>query len=104
MGDHLDAGQTLDRRSHAAQATVVEPSLSAPGPNGRLTAREREVALLIATGLKNVVIGRMLGISASTVETYVQRIQARLQVGSRREIAAWAAARATTRGSKIQPF
>jgi DNA-binding NarL/FixJ family response regulator len=104
MGDRLDAGQTRDRRSHAAPALSSSHWGALQDPNGRLTPREREVALLIATGLKNVVIGRMLGISASTVETYVQRIQARLQVGSRREIAAWAAARATTRGSKIQPF
>jgi len=44
----------------------------APDPaRRRLTEREREVALLVADGLKDVVIARRLGLSRSTVGTHI---------------------------------
>ena len=66
----------------------------APDPaRRRLTARELEVALLVADGLKDVVIARRLGLSASTVRTHICRIQHRLAVNGRDGLAAWVAAR-----------
>jgi non-specific serine/threonine protein kinase len=59
----------------------------------RLTNRERQVALLIADGLKNPSIARRLGLSPRTVGHYVQHIRQRLDLGSREEIAAWVRAR-----------
>jgi DNA-binding NarL/FixJ family response regulator len=71
-----------------------------PDPSLRhLTRREREVALLVADGLKNAAIARQLGISPSTVATHVQHIQARLDLGSRVEIADWVIAH----GESVRP-
>jgi DNA-binding NarL/FixJ family response regulator len=66
---------------------------SATTPDRYLSGREYDVAGLVAAGLKDVVIGRQLGLSPSTVATYVQRIQMRLGVSGRRQIAAWVTAR-----------
>jgi DNA-binding CsgD family transcriptional regulator len=59
----------------------------------RLTAREHQVARLIAQGLKDALIARRLGISASTVSAYVGHIKHRLRLATRAEIAAWVTAR-----------
>jgi DNA-binding NarL/FixJ family response regulator len=68
----------------------------APNPSvRRLTLREREVALLIADGLKNAVIAGRLGLSPGTVRNYAQHIMRRLNLGSREEIATWVTARRT---------
>lgn len=75
-----------------------------PGaPPNALTQREREVALLVAAGLKNVLIARKLKLSPTTVATYVQRIQSRLGLSSRRQIGDWMAERATARHRDILP-
>ena len=58
-----------------------------------LTPREHEIVRLLAEGHKDSAIGRRLGISTSTVRTYVMRIQARLRIDGRGAIAAWALAR-----------
>jgi DNA-binding CsgD family transcriptional regulator len=59
----------------------------------RLTPREREVALLVADGLTDVAIAERLGLTLSTVGTYVQRVQRRLNLTGRTEIVVWVAAR-----------
>lgn len=48
----------------------------------RLTAREREVAALLATGANNVSIARLLEISPRTVENHKARCMEKLGVGS----------------------
>ena len=58
-----------------------------------LTARQSEVAALVAEGLTNRQIGRRLGISEKTVELHVSDVLARLGVPSRAGVAAWAAGR-----------
>jgi DNA-binding CsgD family transcriptional regulator len=59
----------------------------------RLSAREHDVARLIAAGVTDLVIAHRLGLSLGTVRNYVQRVQRRLQLQSRDEIAAWVIAR-----------
>jgi DNA-binding CsgD family transcriptional regulator len=59
----------------------------------RLTAREQESVLLVADGLKDAAIAKRLGLGLSTVGTYIRRIQHRLGVDGRGELAAWVAAR-----------
>jgi DNA-binding NarL/FixJ family response regulator len=61
----------------------------------RLTPREREIALLVADGVKDAAIGRRLGLTPSTVASYVQRVQRRLQLAGRKDVAAWVVARRT---------
>jgi DNA-binding CsgD family transcriptional regulator len=75
------------------------------GPNGarvpfsadpsvrRLTPREREVAILVATGLKDAQIARHLGINPATVGNYVLRVLRRLELANREEIVGWVSAR-----------
>ncbi|HET9243398.1 MAG TPA: response regulator transcription factor [Gaiella sp.] len=58
-------------------------------PSG-LTAREHEVARLVARGLTNAEIGAELFISAGTAKTHVANIQRKLGVRNRVGIAAWA--------------
>jgi non-specific serine/threonine protein kinase len=57
-----------------------------------LTAREREVAALVAEGLSNRDIAARLVISARTAETHVQHIMSKLGVATRAQIAAWSVA------------
>ena len=67
-----------------ARATTSEPW--AP-----LTAREFEVARLIAEGRTNVEIAGELGLARKTVTAHVEHILAKLGAGRRAEVAAWAA-------------
>ena len=52
-----------------------------------LTARELQIAVLIAQGFDSKAIGRRLGISHSTVGTHRTRVYAKLGVVSRRALA-----------------
>ncbi len=64
-----------------------------PSPDqrlGALTAREREVAGLIAQGLTNREIASRLVVSERTAEGHVQSILNKLGFNSRAQIAAWA--------------
>ena len=62
----------------------------ARGAAGELTARERDVAILVAQGLSNGEIGRKLYISTKTASVHVSNILAKLHMTSRSQIAAWA--------------
>ncbi len=55
-----------------------------------LSAREREIAVLIAQGKSNREIANMLVVSERTVETHVSNILAKLNFTSRAQIAVWA--------------
>jgi DNA-binding CsgD family transcriptional regulator/tetratricopeptide (TPR) repeat protein len=58
---------------------------------GGLTAREREVVVLIAQGKSNREIAEALVLGERTVETHVSNVLGKLGAASRREVAAWAA-------------
>ncbi|MFE4259888.1 response regulator [Streptomyces sp. NPDC056883] len=76
----LSAPQHLPQPAPEARTATVDP----------LTAREREIALLVARGLTNAEVGAELFISAGTAKTHVANIQAKLAVRNRVGIAAWA--------------
>lgn len=63
---------------------------------GGLTAREREIAALIAQGRFNREIADLLVLSERTIETHVSNIMLKLNLTSRRQIASWAIARGLT--------
>jgi pimeloyl-ACP methyl ester carboxylesterase/DNA-binding CsgD family transcriptional regulator len=54
-----------------------------------VTARERQVAALLATGLTNADIGRRLGVSVRTVDAHLEHLRNKLGVRTRAEIAVW---------------
>jgi DNA-binding NarL/FixJ family response regulator len=55
----------------------------------RLTARELEVARLVAEGMTNTEIGRALYISPETVKTHLAHIMHKLKLGGRVDIVRW---------------
>lgn len=55
---------------------------------GQLTAREREIALLVAEGLGNAEVADRLGVSQHTVRSHLRSISSRLGVSSRARLAA----------------
>jgi pimeloyl-ACP methyl ester carboxylesterase/DNA-binding CsgD family transcriptional regulator len=57
---------------------------------GPLTARELQVADLIADGLTNAEIARTFGVSVRTVDTHVDHVRTKLGVRARTQIAVWA--------------
>ncbi|MCL5995719.1 MAG: AAA family ATPase [Chloroflexi bacterium] len=64
---------------------------------GGLTAREREVAALIAQGRTSREIADLLVLSERTVEVHVSNILGKLNFTSRAQIAAWAVERGLTK-------
>jgi len=69
--------------------------LSEPLPEGAmLSAREREVATLVADGLTNQEIATRLGIAPRTADAHLEHIRIKLGVRSRAQVAAWATTRA----------
>jgi DNA-binding CsgD family transcriptional regulator len=64
-----------------------------PAEQMPLTARELEVAHLVATGATNPEIARALSIAPKTVAAHVEHILTKLAAGRRAEIAAWVTAR-----------
>jgi ATP/maltotriose-dependent transcriptional regulator MalT len=73
----------------------VAPSLAKAPPRGSpsdvLTAREREIATLVADGLSNRDIAEKLVISEGTVDVHVKHILGKLGFRSRAQVAGWVA-------------
>jgi DNA-binding CsgD family transcriptional regulator len=65
----------------------------AAAPPGTLTPRERQVAVLVASGHSNKAIADELVISPATAARHVANILAKLGFSSRAQIAAWTADR-----------
>ena len=67
-------------------ATAIGSTPAEPGP---LSARELEVAALVARGLTNRQIAGELYLSERTAQNHVQHILTKLGVANRTQIAAW---------------
>ncbi len=67
-------GQSLDLSAPFSQATWSFADISEMRPVARLTARERQVATMLAGGLTSKEIARALEISPRTVEVYRSRL------------------------------
>jgi non-specific serine/threonine protein kinase len=89
------AGRTLAPIASIALAAgfAARAADQPPDDAGELTARQRDVAALVAAGHTNRQIGRALGISEKTAEVHVRNIMERLNTPSRAGVAAWAASR-----------
>ncbi len=113
LGDHrfgmaTSDGHTMPAASVYRLAFEVAAAPGLPGPRSPidvppgwavLTAREREVATLVAHGCTNQQIGRRLGIATRTAEAHVSNIMTKLHARSRAEIAVWAVTRTPARPS-----
>ena len=77
-------------RKDRAEALARRLQGSSMRADGELTAREREVAALVADGLTNGQLAERLFISPKTAAVHVSNILAKLGLSTRAEIAAWA--------------
>jgi DNA-binding CsgD family transcriptional regulator len=68
---------------------LLAQAMAEPEPAHPLTAREREVADLVAQGLTNGQVAERLFISPRTVETHVEHVKQKLGVRTRAEVVAW---------------
>jgi len=84
-GDALLA-PTVTRRLISHFTSQPDPLRPPPGALARLTAREREVLGLIATGLSNTEISERLAMSVPTVKTHIGRILAKLGARDRAQL------------------
>ncbi|MGI5237300.1 ATP-binding protein [Dactylosporangium sp. CA-139066] len=64
-------------------------ALAGDRPRTALTAREEQIAALVARGLTSRAIARELHLSERTVETHVQHILTKLGVANRTQLATW---------------
>ena len=84
-----DVGVTVDLDPGAGPPMVVLRPKDAPAVEFEtLTRREREVAALVAKGLRNKEIAGVLGISLATVKDHVHRVLKKTGFGTRAEVAA----------------
>ena len=96
----LAAGRAMALEESVAYALATDRSGGEPegraatGASGRaadpLTAREREVAALVARGFSNRQIAEALVIGVRTAESHVAHIMDKLGLSSRAQVAAWA--------------
>ena len=77
-------------RRDRAEALLRRLEGSSTRHEGELTAREREVAALIAEGLTNGQLAERLYISPKTAAVHVSNILMKLGLSGRAEVAAWA--------------
>ena len=109
----MDANELPDavRRASAGQL-VLHPSVSAklaqmlgggpyPATPKLLTAREQEVLVLAARGLKNSAIAKALNLSTRTVEGHFARIFNKLSVSSREQAVSVSISRHLIDASKV---
>jgi predicted ATPase/DNA-binding CsgD family transcriptional regulator/DNA-binding XRE family transcriptional regulator len=94
LGTHLsDAEAAAAARLFVAEALAGQTSKSVvQGMTYPLTARQREVASLVARGLTNEQIAAKLVISPSTARAHVEHMLDRLNLHSRAQLAAWTVA------------
>ena len=69
------------------------PALQPPDAPDPLTSREREVVRLVARGLTNRQIAEALVVSERTAEWHVANTLSKLGLGTRAQLAVWAAQR-----------
>jgi predicted ATPase/DNA-binding CsgD family transcriptional regulator len=87
-----EAARLIEEGSHLDLEALIEEGLREPDGGDRSvpSAREREIAGLIAQGMSNVEIAERLVISKRTVESHVRSIKTKLGVARRAQVVSWA--------------
>ena len=78
-----EAVRELRRLGHRVLRAAGDP---ADGPLAALTAREREIAMLVAAGRTNREVAEQLVLSARTIEAHLRNVYGKLGVRSRVEL------------------
>jgi predicted ATPase/DNA-binding CsgD family transcriptional regulator len=81
--------QTNEEEASSQPSPSLSPRRALKQHFGGLTAREREVAQLVAKGKSNRAIAEELVVGISTVEAHITHILSKLGFSSRAQIAAW---------------
>jgi DNA-binding NarL/FixJ family response regulator len=81
---HMRPGLEREKLRPTTHVESVRQSAS-----NTLTAREREIAALVADGLSNRDIAEKLVISEGTVEVHVKHVLGKLGFSSRAQVAGW---------------
>jgi len=79
-----EAIRELRRLGHRVRRPAA--SAAAAGPLAELTAREREIALLVAAGRTNREVAEQLVLSSRTIEAHLRNVYGKLGVRSRVEL------------------
>jgi DNA-binding CsgD family transcriptional regulator len=90
---HALSRDQIAAAGHEETVPAARPARTAAGAQDafELSARELEVARLVADGLSNPAIASALFISVPTVKTHVSHILAKLGLDSRVQLASWVA-------------
>ena len=89
---HARSRYQIAAAAHGGTIPAARPAQAATaGDAFELSARELEVARLVADGLSNPAIASALFISVPTVKTHVSHILAKLGLESRVQLASWVA-------------
>jgi DNA-binding SARP family transcriptional activator/DNA-binding CsgD family transcriptional regulator/tetratricopeptide (TPR) repeat protein len=89
---HARSRDQITAAAHGGTIPAARPAQAATaGDAFELSARELEVARLVADGLSNPAIASALFISVPTVKTHVSHILAKLGLESRVQLASWVA-------------
>jgi DNA-binding NarL/FixJ family response regulator len=97
-GQQLSIDQVVDLALSIARPAS---SLAAPARHMPLTAREREVAALVAEGLTNRQIAERLVISERTADNHMANILGKLGFDTRARVAVWAAEHGLIAGKSL---
>ena len=84
--DRVSAGGRFIPQELLNRATTLERE-RARDPIRNLSPREKELASLVAQGMRNRTIAEELGLSEGTVKVYLNRIYEKLEIASRTELA-----------------
>lgn len=100
LGRRVDARRHLETAITSNEALPpfaerARKALAALGERGVLSARQREIADLVAGGLTNREIAAKLHIAERTAENHVHHIMTKLDLRNRSQLAVWAHRRAT---------
>jgi DNA-binding NarL/FixJ family response regulator len=93
VGQAAATASELGMRPLEARSGRLLEALRQQAPMSPLSAREFEVARLVAEGLTNHAIAERLHLSSRTAENHVHHVLDKLGFNSRSQIAAWFAAR-----------
>ena len=100
----VPAGRVVAMKLAAEAALTPQPTPQAQAapsaPFTPLTAREREVAVLIAEGLTNREIAARLVITRGTAAVHVGSILRKLDLATRIQVAAWVITHGEARGRR----